>query len=233
MAFVAPVVGIFETKSIELDRSVALIPLRVFQEQFYLEGKIHTIVGQIPNIADIEHIQAELTNVVGQTTSEPVVVLRWDELLPGIRQMIRLDVLFGWLFYSSLIVISVFGLVNTISMSVVEREGEFGILRSLGIQKPGILRLVLLESFFLSAVGVMVGIGIGVGLILYFGIVGFSVPGMEEVAKMWNLPPKIYPTPVLGCFIGPVVVTLLGLIGCFFPAYRACNRNLIEVIHRR
>ncbi|MCB0360870.1 MAG: FtsX-like permease family protein, partial [Bdellovibrionales bacterium] len=153
-------------------------------------------------------------------------VLRWDELLPGLKQAIELDMASGWLFYFSLVLIVTFSIVNTFFMVVVERTREFSIMLALGVRPSRIGGLVVLESMLLTTLGLLLGIGCGAVTLWYFGVHGFSVPGMDEVAKLWNLPDAIYTRITPRALLhGPLVLLGMSVLAVIFPVLKIFRLN--------
>jgi putative ABC transport system permease protein len=60
--------------------------------------------------------------------------------------------------------VSLFLVFNAISMAVIQRRRETGILRSLGVRRSEVLRLFLAEAVIIGAAGTLVGVGLGIGL---------------------------------------------------------------------
>lgn len=218
-ASVVTVVGIFESGMPDIDRNIAEMPLAYFQDMFYMNGSGHEIVV---NAADLSEAPA-LERRVGELIAghDDLVVQDWDALQPGLKQAIQADMSSAFFMYGVLVVLVAFSVLNTQLMSVLERTREFGIVMALGL-KPGRLGgLVLLETLLMGLIGLLLGALLG-GLITHWvGIVGFSYPGMEEMATRFNLPARFYPrvTP-LSLVAGPAVVLLFSVVAALYPALR-------------
>jgi ABC-type lipoprotein release transport system permease subunit len=78
-------------------------------------------------------------------------------------------------------------------MSFIERKRELGALLCLGLRGSMLFRVLILESIFLVILGLVVGTCLGGALTEYFGVVGFSVPGTEEMMQLWHLDAVLYP----------------------------------------
>ena len=57
------------------------------------------------------------------------------------------------------IVIAVFGIINTLGLSVIERTREIGLLRAIGMSRAGLRRMITLESVAIAVLGAVLGIG--------------------------------------------------------------------------
>ncbi|MCB0332673.1 MAG: ABC transporter permease [Bdellovibrionales bacterium] len=208
--------GIFESGSLDLDRSLLEIPIETFREIFSLgemrHEEVHLMAARVDNIAETDSVVKSLNNYFKEQHL-PLQAYTWNEITPGLKQAIDLDMASGWLFYLSLIVIVVFGVLNTFLMSILERTKEFGMLLAVGMSPRSIITLILIESIFLLLVGIVPGIMLGAATLFYFHIYGFSIPGTEEAMKMWNLPAAIHPeVTFLHLSLGPAILFLFALI---------------------
>ena len=230
-ATILPVVGIFESGTKELDRSVIEIPLNTFQDVFSMGDHGHSIV--------LYHRDANLVNSIQQksqaiiNSEEDLVALRWDQLQPGLKEAIELDYSSGWFMYIVLVAIIVFSIMNTFLMSVMERTREFGILLALGYKAFNIGKLVMLEATLLTIVAVLIGTTIGVGVNYYFYVYGLSLTGMEEIANMYNMPSTITPQISFNSvFIGPAIIFVSTIISALYPAMRIRLLEPVEAMRK-
>lgn len=136
-----------------------------------------------------------------------------EETLKQINQMLNL--LYGLLALS--VLISLFGIVNTLGLSVYERTREIGLLRAIGASRRQIRSSVRYESVITSVIGSLLGVGVGVGfawlVVTRFagnGIV-FSVPGAQLVVFV-----------VVGAFAG--------VLAALLPARRAARIDILDAI---
>jgi ABC-type lipoprotein release transport system permease subunit len=150
-----------------------------------------------------------------------LVVIDWNELQPGLQQAIQADMASAWFMYIVLIILVAFSVLNTQLMSVLERTREFGTMMALGLKPSRLGALVFTETFLMSSLGLALGTALGTALAYYLSIVGFSYPGMEEMAGRFNLPDRIYPSlSLLSIFLGPGIVFFFSLLASIYPALR-------------
>ena len=225
-AGVVAVVGIFESGNADLDRSVAEVNLTYFQDSFAMDGSGHSIVIRAAQIEDVDslitRLKAELQG------SKTLVVRDWNELQPGLRQAIRADMTSAWFMYAVLIVLVAFSVLNTQLMSVLERTREFGTMMALGVRPARLARLIMLETGMMTGLGLLLGIGLGALITAYLSVVGFSYPGMAEMAIKFNLPERMYPAiSTLSLGLGPLIVAGGSLLAAIYPALRL--RRLLPI----
>ncbi|MCB9030101.1 MAG: ABC transporter permease [Deltaproteobacteria bacterium] len=218
-ASVATIRGIFDSGTKDFDRVTMFIPYKTFQDVFSMQNSAHSIVVMGMRLKDLEQIQSKIEELLKNETN--LVSLRWDQLMPGLKQSIELDMSAGWIFYLTLVLIVTFSIVNTFLMSVLERSREFGIMLAIGARTPRIMGMVVIESILLTLVGIFLGVLIGSGVITYFSIHGFTVPGAEEIAKLWNLPIRIYPELTIRVILtAPLMILTTTFIGVMYPVLK-------------
>jgi ABC-type lipoprotein release transport system permease subunit len=229
-ATVLPVVGFFESGNPELDRRLVMMPLAVFQEVFAMGDDAHTIVITGPSYESIPLTNAKVRALIADQPE--LTVLDWDELVPGVKQLIQTDMVQNWITYIALIVIVTLSIMNTFLMNVLERTREFGIMLALGASPARLATLVMLESVFLTLLGLAIGIIVGGGIAVYYHFAGFSFPGMEEIYAQFGLPGVIHPKLSFASFtLGPAVIFVFTVLAALNPALRIRKLQPVEAIH--
>jgi len=223
-AGVARIVGIVETGFAEADRAVAEVPLAWFQEVFAMGSAGHSVVVSLPNLEVVDASVVQLRELLAadsQFADAGLAVLDWDALLPGLRQAIQSDMASAWFMYGVLVVLVAFSVLNTQLMSVLERTREFGVMLALGTRPGRLAKLVGLETFVMSCLGLVIGVILGGLLSVYLSYAGFYYPGMEEMAAKFNLPDRMYPeVSVLSLLWGPMIVFAGAMLAAIYPALR-------------
>ncbi|MFN0090697.1 MAG: ABC transporter permease [Acidimicrobiales bacterium] len=116
------------------------------------------------------------------------------------------------------IVIALFGIANTLGLSIIERTRELGLLRAVGMTRPQVRSTVRWESVIIALLGALLGLGIGV----FFGwaiITSLRDEGFDVLAV---------PVPLL-VVIG-VLAALAGVAAAVFPAMRASRLDVLDAI---
>lgn len=229
-ATVLPVVGFFESGNPELDRRLVMMPLAIFQEVFAMGEDAHAIVISGPSYESIPRTNATVSALIADRPE--LTVLDWDELVPGVKQIIQTDMVQNWITYIALIVIVTLSIMNTFLMNVLERTREYGIMLALGASPRQLGILVMLESVFLTLLGLAIGIVVGGGIAVYYHFTGFSFPGMEEIYAQFGLPGVIHPKLSFASFtLGPAVIFVFTVLAALNPAMRIRKLQPVEAIH--
>lgn len=229
-ATIVSVVGLFESGMREIDRHILELPLRNFQDVFGMEHTAHAIVFAAPELSQLPALKRAVAELL--PAGEGLVVLDWERLVPGLKQLIQADWTTGWFTYLALIIVVTFSILNTFLMSVLERTREFGTMLALGTSPLRIGLMVMLESLFLTLMGIAIGIGIGMMVALYLSIHGFTYPGLKELMGQYGLPGLIYPKlSFVSVALGPAVILLCIVFVSLYPAMRIRKLNAVEAMH--
>ena len=228
-AGVVTVVGIFESGSQDLDRSLAQLPLGYFQDAFAMGDSGHVISISMDDLGAVPALMAPLRSAV--SVQEGLVVLDWEALNPGLKQAIQADMTSAWFMYGILIILVAFSVLNTQLMSVLERTREFGVIMAIGIKPRRLAMLVLLETFLMALLGLLIGVLLGGLVAAYFAEVGFSYPGMDEMAEKFNMSAVMYPSlKPFSLILGPAVVFVFCLFAAIYPALKLYGLRPVEAM---
>jgi putative ABC transport system permease protein len=143
-----------------------------------------------------------------QTTAE-FTASQQDQLNPVIYLIYAL--------LSMSVVISLFGIVNTLVLSVFERTREIGMLRAIGLTRQQTRRMVRYESVITSLIGALIGTVVG----LFFGWV------MAEGLKSQGI---VFAVPVGQLVVFFVLAGVAGVLAAILPARRASRLNILEAL---
>ncbi len=230
-AAILPVVGVFESGSNDLDRFFSEIPLHTFQDIFSMGQSAHSIAVVGKTLEDQPQLIAALNSAVASHNN--VVVLGWEQLVPGLKEGIQVDKVSGFIFLGILVAVVVFSILNTFLMSVLERTREFGLMLALGSRPSRIAGLLMLESALLTLLGLIIGVVIGGALVYWAHVEGLSYAGLEDMAKAYNLPglSRIYPQLELFNFmLGPITILVATNIAAWIPILRIRKLEPVEAM---
>jgi putative ABC transport system permease protein len=112
------------------------------------------------------------------------------------------------------VIVSLFGMVNTLVLSVFERTREIGMLRTIGMTRRQARQMIRHESVITALIGAALGLGVGTALAWI-------------VMAKWHLPLAL---PVNTLFGFTVVAVLAGVGAAVMPARRASRLNVLEAL---
>ncbi len=119
------------------------------------------------------------------------------------------------------ILISSLGIVNTLTMNIMERTQEIGMLRAIGMTRGQIIQMVLSEAGLMGLIGGLVGLVFGVLLAQIFltGMTAMSGYRLDFIV------------PIGGIITSLIVALAISQIAAIQPARKAARTNVLEAIH--
>ncbi len=159
--------------------------------------------------ANLDTLNATLTsfpNAKVQTRKQFV-----DNQISGLSSV--LNILYVLLALS--VIVSLFGIVNTLVLTVFERTREIGMLRAIGMNRQQVRRMIRHESVITALIGGVLGIALGIVL------GGLLVARVDFIQ---------FSLPVTTLVVLAVVTIIVGIVASIFPARRAARLNVLEAL---
>lgn len=195
--------GIFKSGIIDLDSYLIISDLSyarkflISESENELDRPLTRIAVFVEETDDIGLIKQKLSSII---QADDIAVLDWQEMLPQLVQYIVIDDAFSYVMLTMILIVVLFGIVNTVLMSVLERTREFGLLRALGLSKNYLLILVFFESLLLSLLALALGWMLGGSVHTYFAYTGIDFSEWMEEG-----------TQIAGTIMDPVIIPELSL----------------------
>jgi putative ABC transport system permease protein len=166
--------------------------------------------------ADTTAVQASLEDRLA-ADFPTVQVQDQEQLKDSIGEQLNglLGIVYGLLALS--VIVSLFGIVNTLALSIHERTRELGLLRAVGTSRRQVRRVVRYESVITTMIGAVLGIGLGV----VFAVL-ISRPLADEGF--------ILSIPVGTLIVLLVLAVIAGVIAAIGPARRASRLDVLEAL---
>jgi len=159
------------------------------------------------NAAAIERSLAEFPNAKLQTREQFI-----DNQISGLNSI--LNILYVLLALS--VIVSLFGIVNTLVLTVFERTREIGMLRAIGLTRRQTRRMIRYESVITALIGAVVGI-----------VLGLILAGLL-IAKVDFLQ---FTFPTGQVIVFAIAAVIVGILAAIFPARRAARLDPLEALH--
>lgn len=223
--------GLFRTGMADLDRSVVVANLDAVRGWLALENRIHLVAIRLADAATIDATRATLADRLRESGME-AVVLRWNDINPGVEQMIDMDRSFGWLTYALLLMVVAFGVLNTFLMAAFERTREFGVMLALGVKPRLCAALLLVESQFTFALSYVAGLALGYAVTAYFMRAGIAFEGAKQIYEEFGAPSTLYPEFTWGIAAETAVfVWIVVAVVSLYPAWRVTRFTPVRALH--
>jgi putative ABC transport system permease protein len=115
------------------------------------------------------------------------------------------------------VLVSLFGVVNTLVLSVFERTRELGMLRAIGMTRRQVRRMIRHESIVTALIGAALGIGVGIFL------AALATKALSDYGMVFSVP-----VGALTAFV--VVAIAAGMLAAILPARRASRLNVLKAL---
>lgn len=207
------VVGIMEKMGGTLgseDDSSLFIPLRVCQQLYMMGGEFQYIAAQVKDRGRIPEVITE----INERMSDSVTVMSAESMGEMVGSILGvIEGTLGGIAAISLLVAGV-GIVNTMTISVMERTREIGVMKALGAKSRDVLLMFLSEALVTGFIGGTLGV-----------LLGFALGGL--IGRYINLP--VSNSIFLGMSVVAFAITTSALSG-LYPAWRAANLRPVEAL---
>lgn len=217
------VVGVFQTISKDYDARAVRVAIPAAHELLGTRG-VNVLVVSLKNTADTPQLARRIERLPRAYEART-----WDQLSDFYSKTVGLyETQFGALRLIVLMMVML-GVMNTINMSIFERQPEFATMRALGSHDSTVFRLIVLETATVSCVGTALGVALGAGIAVLVSKIGIHMPpppnaDIGYVAKIQLIP------------AGIAVAALIGVVSALFatliPAARVSRMALALGLRR-
>ena len=204
------VAGIFELGVRELDARYVYLDLKQAQSLLSLPGGVTVIDLTIADIFEADNIAAQ----IGRLTS--LKAESWIKTNAQLMNAITAQSLSTNMIIIFVAISVAFGIASVMSVSVVQRTREIGILRATGATQLQILRIFLFQGAIFGLLGSILGSAVSYGLVWIFNTFG---PGLFYIPLSINL-----------VILALLLATLTGVLAAAIPSRRAAALDPVEAI---
>ncbi len=210
--------GIYQSFSSDFDKTHIFISLKNAQKMLGLGNKVDEIIMLTDNPEKTLDYKKELeTKIDGKYE-----ILAYQDLLPIMMKYI--DIYKAWIivFYVIISIAVIFGIINTMLMSVLERINEIGVLMSIGMKNFKIFIMVLEEALLLGVFGTVIGVIVGLLIYWPFSEIGLNLAMFSEGLDSFGLGSIIYPRLNANVIINSLIIMPFAtVLGAVYPAIKA------------
>jgi ABC-type lipoprotein release transport system permease subunit len=220
------VVGIFKTNSSQFDEMNTYVLQSDLFRILGTDSIVHEIAIRVADVKEIDRLKTELLNIFPKLQIET-----WVELAPELAYLSQNTSLYMYIFVGIILFALLFGITNTMLMSVVDRIRELGVLIAIGMKRGRIFFMILLETILLSLTGGLFGTIIGVMTIAYFGRTGIDLTFVSTGLESWGMAAVLYPfLPAVMYIILTIMILIAANIAALLPAWKATHLVPSEAI---
>jgi len=219
------VAGIFESGVLEYDARTLIVPLAAARELMQRDGS-SAIAMALRDAGATPAVVARLRRMLA-SMGISARVAAWDELSPVYASVVGL---YRWVLNLFLVIITlvvVLGIANTMSMAVLERTAEVGILRAMGFGPWRIVTMFLAESVTIGILGAVSGIGLGAAACVAVSLVGIDMPPPPGHSQGYVAQVHLVPA----AFVSAVaIVVAASIVAALVPSTRLIRGEVSDAL---
>lgn len=171
---------------------------------------------KIEDDADLETVKNEINSLFDKDS--PFKAKDPEEVTGQAGE--QLDMVLGVLYalIGLSVITAVFGIINTLALSVMDRTREIGMIQAIGMKRREVIRMITMEGLLITLLGVVVGLGVGLGLAWALAM-GLRDTGISGVIFPWGT--------IVAVIIGAIVI---GVGAAVIPARNASKINVLSAM---
>lgn len=206
--------GLFELEE-TYDETHVFVALDEAQRLFRMPGRVS---GVELRLDDLEHADKVKADLLARLDTSRFSVLTWYDLQRSLYDVMRLEKWGAWAILFLIVIVAAFNIVGSLTMVVIEKGRDIGVLQAMGMSRRDVRRIFLLEGLLIGGVGTGVGLAVGLTLALlqkHFELVplagaeSFMIDAYPVSIRLFDL--------VLIC----VLSVALCMLAALYPARRA------------
>lgn len=211
------VAGIYRTESSLYDQSVIFVKQNELFSLFNTKDFSHEISLRLNSFQQVDSVYSKLSK-----TFPTLSVKDWKLLAPEIKVYYEILDIQLYFFMGIILFALLFGITNTMLMSVIERIREIGILIALGMKRSKIFLMIIIETIALSLVGGIAGLIVGVIIIEIVNSTGINLSAFTEGLSQFSISTVLYPVLPLSFYpIITIMIIFSAIIAAIYPAIKA------------
>lgn len=215
--------GLYSLES-TYDNTHVFIGMEEAQDLFHLSGAVTGVELRLEDLDEAASVKEQLQNSLAD---RGIRVQTWYDLQKALYDVMRLEKWGASLVLILISIVAAFNIVGSLTMVVIEKRRDMGVLQSMGASRRDIRRIFMLEGGLVGLLGAGTGLVIGLGIALAqqnFALV--PIAGAESFVI------DAYPVSIRvpDCLLIGLLSFGLCVLAAVYPAWRASNTPVAEAV---
>jgi len=214
--------GVYDSDNKDYDGNYAYISLENSQDLFQLDGKVNGVEIRYNNISESETGKEKIKAVLGNDFK----VMTWYDLHEDFYSILKVERWVAFIILSLIIAVASFNILGSLTMTVIEKKRDIGVLKSLGATDKMITNIFLFEGISVGVIGIIAGTILGLGVTL-----------AQKYLDLYKLDSGVYKIsalPVELQYMDFVYIPIAAMVLCFlaslYPSRRAARLEPVNAI---
>lgn len=216
------VVGIYDSNNKDYNLNYAFVSLPSARDLFALDRGYSGIDLRLHAIDDAEQVQRRLERILGTAFS----VSTWYDLHKDFYSAMTIERWSAYIILCLIVGVATFNVLGSLTMGVIEKRRDIGILKALGATGPSITRLFMFEGLLVGSIGTILGVAIGL-VVCYLQVHYHLFPLDPTVYIIPALPVEVRWADLLSVSLASM---LLSTLASLYPARRAAMMPPVDAI---
>jgi lipoprotein-releasing system permease protein len=213
------IAGSFYTGMYEYDTKFIYVEYVSLQRFLSLDDEVNGIEIRVEDRDDTEDVKAAIRKKLGPDYE----VKDWKEINRNLFSALELEKIAMFLVLAIIILVASFSIIGNLIMVVVEKAKEIALLKTLGSSNEGVMKIFIVQGFFIGLVGTLVGVING--LIACWAGKRWGLPLDADVYYIDRLPITVEWQSVAAVAAAGVLISVLATI---YPAYLGARVQPVE-----
>ncbi|NLW55098.1 MAG: ABC transporter permease [Firmicutes bacterium] len=230
----AEIAGLVHTSNPNVNQNIVYLPLSLVEQGLNVDGQVSKVIIRLENKEMAPKRAAELERSLKKVDGR-LVVYPWNEL--EAVTFIEAAEIEKQLIFAIILLIGAIAIINTVILAALERMGEIGMMKALGLQNKEVVFTFVLESTGIGILGGVAGLlmgAVGVWLMAKYGVDFAGLVGMDMASFGLPIIGKMYGVWNPAAFVWVLAfVVLTSLLASILPAYWAADKDPVKTIYHR
>ncbi|MEO6693367.1 MAG: ABC transporter permease [Saprospiraceae bacterium] len=215
--------GIYDANNKDYDKLYAYISIPASQKLFELGNNVNGIDIRVDNITNSNTVKEKLSGII----SSDYKINTWYDLHSDLYSVMQAERWTAYIILSIIIAVASFSIAGSLTMTVLEKKRDIGIMKAMGSSNGSIIKIFMYEGILIGVYGTLIGCALGLGICL-----------AQIKFKLFPLDPMVYapldalPIDIRGMdfvYVG-IAAMVLSFIASLFPAMKASKLEPIKAI---
>ena len=222
------IAGIFQAEMEATEKAYVFVTRETAQTSLKMGTAVSEISALLPSPDQAGQTARTLAAAL---EGRQLTVRSWLETLPLLQAYLQIYDSFILIWFVVVFVAMGFGILNTTLMAVFERMREFGLLKALGMRPLRIVKGILMEALMILLVGLIIGNALGLLSCLALSVNGIDLSALAQGMEYAGMSRVIFPQVLAKDLLSAnIVVLVLGILVCLYPAIKAARFTPVEAM---
>jgi lipoprotein-releasing system permease protein len=216
------VAGTFEAGMYEFDSTLGLVTLDAARDLFGMKEGVTGIAIRLDDMYLAPGLGDRLAERLG---NPPYRANDWIDLNRHLFKWIRIEKIMMLIALGLIVLVGAFNIASTLIMRVLERTREIGILKSIGVDRAGVMGIFVVEGMFIGLLGTLLGLALGLAASFLLDRYPLHLPG--DVYFIETLPVEVDAPYVIAVV---VLALAISFVATLVPSFLASRLDPVRAI---